>query len=59
MVAKGKKVIVLDLKAGAVDDNTLAEHLLGPTGNMRAPALRVGSTLYIGFNEEAYAELMA
>jgi hypothetical protein len=28
--------------------------MLGPTGNLRAPTLKVGKTLLVGFNEEAY-----
>ena len=39
------------------DKDTLLSHLLGPTGNLRAPAIRKGKTLYVGFNEEAYREL--
>lgn len=34
----------------------LAKVALGPTGNLRAPAVRVGTSWYVGFNEEAYAE---
>jgi arsenate reductase-like glutaredoxin family protein len=59
VVARGKKVVVLDLKAEAIDDDTLVGYLLGPTGNLKAPTLRVGKTLYVGFNEAAYGELMA
>ena len=29
--------------------------LLGTTGNLRAPTLRVGGTLLVGFNEAVYA----
>ena len=32
--------------------------LMGPTGNLRAPTARVGTTLMVGFNEEAYAEVL-
>lgn len=28
--------------------------VLGPTGNLRAPAVRVGKTWLIGFGDEAY-----
>src|SRR5262245_38456323 len=56
--ARGKKVIAFDMKKDAPDDDTLAEHILGPTGNLRAPALRKGSTLYIGFSEDVYRELV-
>ncbi len=31
--------------------------MLGPTGNLRAPCLKVGKTLVIGFNAEAYSEV--
>lgn len=57
-VMKGKKVEVLDL---AKDPDAAAElpaRVLGPTGNLRAPTIRVGKTWLVGFNEEAYAELL-
>ena len=57
IVAKGKKLVTFDMKHDPPDDDTLAAHLLGPTGNLRAPALRRGATLYIGFNEDAYRAL--
>lgn len=28
--------------------------MIGPTGNLRAPALKVGRTLIIGFEPETY-----
>ena len=28
--------------------------VLGPTGNLRAPTLRLGKKLVVGFNEEMY-----
>jgi hypothetical protein len=31
--------------------------MLGPTGNLRAPCLRVGKTTLVGFNEDAYSEV--
>jgi len=57
VVVKGKKVVTFDMKKHPPDDDTLAAHLLGPTGNLRAPALRRGDALYVGFNEEAYRAL--
>ena len=30
--------------------------MLGPTGNLRAPTIRSGSTLLVGFNEAQYEE---
>lgn len=56
--AKGKKVSVLDLKKDKPTEEELKKLMLGPTGNLRAPTLRKGKTLIIGFNEEMYAELI-
>jgi arsenate reductase-like glutaredoxin family protein len=56
-VAKGKKIVTIDMKE-APDDDTLAGYLLGPTGNLRAPTIKKGKTLYVGFNEEAYQFLV-
>ena len=28
--------------------------MLGPTGNLRAPTIRSGKTLLVGFHEETY-----
>jgi hypothetical protein len=33
--------------------------MLGPTGNLRAPTLRVGRTLIVGFDEETYRRVLA
>ena len=59
VVGKGKKVITFDMKAEPPDDETLLAHLLGPTGNLRAPTLRRGKTLLVGFSEEAYHQVLA
>jgi arsenate reductase-like glutaredoxin family protein len=56
--AKGKKVVHFDLKEKRADDEALAEVLLGPTGNLRAPALRIGRTLIVGFDESTYRKLV-
>jgi hypothetical protein len=58
VVAKGKKVLLFDMKKDLPDDNTLAAHLLGPTGNLKAPTLRIGETLIVGFGEEAYQHVL-
>jgi arsenate reductase-like glutaredoxin family protein len=58
VVAKGKKVVVFDMAKAPPDDDTLASHLLGPTGNLRAPTLRQGTTLLVGFSDEAYREYL-
>ena len=57
IAARGKKVVVYDMTNDPPDDETLAAHLLGPTGNLKAPTLRVGETLLVGFCEEAYRQV--
>jgi hypothetical protein len=58
VAGKGKKVVTFDMKADPPDDATLLAHLLGPTGNLRAPTLRKGRTLVVGFNPEAYEQVL-
>jgi arsenate reductase-like glutaredoxin family protein len=58
IAARGKRVAVFDLKRDRPDDETLLAHLLGPTGNLRAPTLKVGKTVLVGFNEESYRDVL-
>jgi len=51
IVAKGKAV---QEHAGGRPSAMVLEAVLGPTGNLRAPTLRVGKTLLVGFSEEVY-----
>jgi hypothetical protein len=55
---RGNKVAVFDLKKGRPDDATLLAHLIGRTGNLRAPAVKVGTTFVVGFNPEAYRSVL-
>jgi len=54
-VAKGKKVDEWKPAGKAGADMVAA--MLGPTGNLRAPCLRVGKTVIVGFNEDLYASI--
>jgi len=56
IVAKGKKVTVFATKGGPSDE--AIDAMLGPTGNLRAPTLRSGKTLLVGFNEDAYRDVL-
>ncbi|MBL6689995.1 MAG: hypothetical protein ISP91_06350 [Pseudomonadales bacterium] len=51
---KGKKVAEFDVSSSVSDD--AVEAMLGPTGNMRAPTIKVGETYLVGFNEEVFSE---
>ncbi len=59
IVARGKKVVTFDMKKDPPNDETLLKHLLGPSGNLRAPTLRRGKTLLVGFNAEEFAPLFS
>ena len=56
--SKGKQVVHLDLKSEKADKASLLGLLLGPTGNLRAPTLRKGRTLLVGFDEATYAAVL-
>jgi hypothetical protein len=56
IVAKGKKCETHDLAAGITD--AMVEAMLGPTGNLRAPTLKAGRTILIGFAEGAWEEVL-
>ena len=56
VVAKGKKVVTFDMKKDRPSDKALADHMLGPTGNLRAPVIQKGRTLLVGFNEDALTQ---
>ncbi len=55
IVAKGKKISEWQ-SGGKVDSDGVAS-MLGPTGNLRAPTIRVGKTVVVGFNDVVYTGL--
>jgi hypothetical protein len=57
-VAKGKRVVHIDLRHDKPPRAELLALLLGPTGNLRAPTLRKGRTLIVGFDEATYKQLL-
>jgi hypothetical protein len=56
IVAKGKKVSEFKPAGKAGDDVVTA--MLGPTGNLRAPTIRRGKTVLVGFNEDVYSDVL-
>jgi len=58
IAAKGKKVERVDLRKGKPDKATVARLMIGPSGNLRAPTLRVGKKILVGFDEESYQKLL-
>jgi len=57
--AKGSRVVHVNLHQERPDEAALASLLLGPTGNLRAPTLRIGRTLVVGFHPEMYQQAFA
>lgn len=55
-VAKGNAVTKVDMKKAAPGDAELSKLIIGPTGNLRAPTLKHGKTLVVGFNDQLYGE---
>jgi len=51
-VARGKKVLHFDLETDRPSDAELLELLLGRSGKLRAPTLRTGDRLLVGYNEQ-------
>ena len=62
VVAKrGSVVTFVMTKDPPADEALLAHmlaHMLGPTGNLRAPTIKKGKTLLVGFDEESYEKLL-
>ncbi len=56
--AKGKQVVHVNLKRSKPSPAELLGVLLGPTGNLRAPTLRKGRTLIVGFDEATYRRVL-
>lgn len=54
-VASGKKT--LEFTPDSKNKDELIKRATGRTGNLRAPTLRRGQSLYVGFNEELYQTL--
>jgi arsenate reductase-like glutaredoxin family protein len=57
-VAKGKRVVHLNLKDEKPPRAELLSLLLGPTGNLRAPTIRKGRTLIVGFDPATYERVL-
>lgn len=52
---RGSKVLRVDMRKKPARADVLAA-LLGPSGNLRAPTVRRGRTLLVGFVPEVYDE---
>jgi len=55
--ARGKKVVTIDLTEENVRSEIVRKSLLGPTGNLRAPAILSGDSFLVGFNQDLYEQI--
>ena len=56
IVAKGKKVTEFAPAGKAPKD--LVDAMVGTTGNLRAPTIKRGKTVLVGYNEEVYTKIL-
>ena len=56
VVGRGKKY--LSFKPSKTNKNEILQNCLGRTGNLRAPALKIGDTFIVGYTEDMYAEYL-
>ena len=57
IAAKGKKVVRFNLAKDKPGRDDLLAVLVGPSGNLRAPTVRKGKKLLVGFDPAAYTEV--
>lgn len=57
VAVKGKKILRFSLTKGQQPPDALLSAVLGPSGNLRAPAIRAGEMLVVGFHPDVYGEL--
>jgi len=57
-VAKGRKSVHVDLRDGRPPDDELLGLLLGRSGKLRAPTLRFGTTMIVGYNQGLFDTLL-
>ena len=55
---KGRKVVELDMARSKPSAEALAELLIGPSGNLRAPTARIGKIWLVGFDAAMYASAL-
>ncbi len=56
VVGKGRKYHVFHPASDSRDD--ILKNCLGRTGNLRAPALKMGKRMIVGFNEDMYQKYL-
>ena len=55
VVAKGKSVETF--QPDEVNQESIIKAVLGRSGSLRAPTIRIGEVFYVGFNETLYTKI--
>ncbi len=58
VVVSTKNGRVLHLESKTTSEDALLAALLGPTGNLRAPTIKAGDKLLVGYDEKAYKQIL-
>jgi hypothetical protein len=56
--ARRGNLTIIDLRKEKPGKDALLTLMLGPTGNLRAPTVRIGRTLIVGFDEGIYKKFL-
>ena len=56
IASRGKSSVVFDLRDDGHDMDAVAKKVLGPAGTLRAPTLKVGKTVLVGYGEPGWVE---
>jgi len=57
--SKGSRKVHFDLRRDKPSEAEILAVMLGPTGNLRAPTIKRGRTLLIGFDADNYANVLS
>ena len=57
-VAKGKKTVHFDMANARPPDDEILSLIMGRSGKLRAPAIRKGSILVVGFNPDILSDTL-
>ena len=58
IACKGASSVEFNLRQDPPVEKVLYENLIGPTGSLRAPAIRLGKLLVVGFNDDAWGKAL-
>lgn len=57
-MAKGRKIVDLDLTKDTAEEPELLRLILGPSGKLRAPTIKVGGSLLVGYSQEMFTSVL-